>query len=88
LFFELSWAFRQSQYSSKIKYMHRSALRDLSKKLQPGCSLGLAAVQKEMCSDRQKLTTVPLTILASPFPSLLEGNKRSYLKLSQLLAET
>jgi len=64
--FALIWAFRLSQYSSKIKYMHRSALRDFSKKLQPGCSFWLAAVQKEMCSDRQKLTTAPLTILASP----------------------
>jgi hypothetical protein len=68
--------------------MHRSALRDFSKKLQPGCSFWLAAVQKEMCSDRQKLTTAPLTMLASPCPSLLGGNHRSCIKLSQLPPET
>jgi hypothetical protein len=30
-------------------------------------------VQKEICSDLQKFITVPLTILASPFPLASRG---------------
>jgi hypothetical protein len=60
-----------------MKYMQRSALRDFSKKLQPDCSLWPTAVQKEICSDLQKFITDPLTILASPFRSFLEGNNHS-----------
>jgi hypothetical protein len=59
-----------------MKYMQRSALRAFSKKLQPGCSFWLVAVQKEICSDLQKLIASPLTMPASHFPSLLERNNR------------